>query len=92
MKHIAGDMEAQMSAYERTIEDREVVKQFKSHEVRDKWGLSFKNNTTLFFFKSHENMLEKKEHYEAIYGASKVIKPKYEILRTKKRKLSDSKS
>lgn len=92
MKHYAGDMEAQMSGYERTIEDREIVKQFKSHEVRDKWGLSFKGGTTLFFFRSHENMLDKKEHYEAIYGTSKVIKPKHEVLRTKKRKLSDSKS
>jgi hypothetical protein len=90
MKHYAGDMEAQMSSYEWSINDRELTKKFKSHDIRDKWGLSFKGGTLIYFFNSRERMLEKKEFYENTYGTSKVIKPKHEILRTKKRKLSHS--
>lgn len=89
MKHIAGDMEAQMSGYERSVDDREIVKKFKSHEIKDKWGLSFKGGTTLFFFNSREKMLDKLEHYMNIYGEAKVIKPKHEVLRTKKGKLQN---
>jgi hypothetical protein len=72
-----GNTEAQKSNYERALDDKEKVHKFASHEVRDKWGLRFKAFTTLIFFRSEEQMKEKKEHYETLYGTAKVIKPKF---------------
>jgi len=72
-----GDNEAQKTGYEHAIEDKEKVKKFASHEIRDKWGLRFKAFTTLIFFKTKEILEEKREHYEMLYGESKIIKPKF---------------
>ena len=72
-----GDTEAQKSSYERALDDKEKVKKYASHEIRDKWGLAFKAFTTLIFFRSEDQMREKKEHYETLYGTANVIKPKF---------------
>jgi hypothetical protein len=72
-----GDTEAQKSSYERALDDKEKVRKYASHEIRDKWGLKFKAFTTLIFFRSEEQMNEKKAHYETLYGESKMIKPKF---------------
>ena len=87
MKHWAGDMEAQMSDYERTMSDRERAQLFKSHDVRKMWGLSFRGGSTLIFFTTRERMTDRLEHYMEIYGEALIIKPKNEILRAKKGKL-----
>lgn len=76
MKNYAGNYEAQMTSYEHTVEDRIAIKKLPPHDVNHKWGLSFRRGTVLFFFNSEEHMMEKKAHYEAIYGESKIMRPK----------------
>jgi hypothetical protein len=71
-----GNNEAQKTGREKSIEDKDKARKFKSHDIRDKYGLSFNDGKLLIFFKSQSDMLKKRKRLEMMHGEANIIEPK----------------